>query len=389
MPKNRPMTENPAPLSPLPPGSTIGILGSGQLGRMLALAAANLGFRTHIFSPDGFPDGSSGHSPAGQVAHAETVAAYDDLEAIARFGDTVDVATYEFENVPAETAAELARHTRLFPAARALDVAQDRLTEKTFLTSIGQMTAPFKPVDTLEDLGAAASEIGLPAVLKTRRLGYDGKGQMIIRTESELEDACTAMKGAPSILEGFIPFDCEISVIAARAHTGATITWTPGENIHRDHILSATIVPARVSDKTIAAARAAAENILTELGYVGVIGVEFFVMKDETILINEIAPRVHNSGHWTEAACTISQFEQHIRAICGWPLIPPGRHSDAIMYNLIGPDIEKWPKIAEMEDVLLTLYGKTEARAGRKMAHATRLFAKGSLHSKDDLPLTL
>lgn len=383
------MTEKTALLSPLPPGSTIGILGSGQLGRMLALAAADLGLRTHIYSPDSFPDGSAGHSPAGQVADAETIAAYDDLEAIARFGDTVDVATYEFENVPAETAAELARHTRLFPAARALDVAQDRLTEKTFLTSIGQKTAPFKPVDTFQDLKTATTEIGLPAVLKTRRFGYDGKGQTILRTENDLENAYAAMKGAPAILEGFIPFDCEISVIAARALTGETITWTPGENIHRDHILSATIVPARVSNKAITIARAAAENILTELGYVGVIGVEFFVMGDDQVLINEIAPRVHNSGHWTEAACTVSQFEQHIRAICGWPLTTPDRHSDAIMYNLIGADIDKGPTIAEMESVVLTLYGKAKARPGRKMAHATRLFPKGSLKSKDDLPLTL
>lgn len=383
------MTGKNTPLSPLPPGSTIGILGSGQLGRMLALAAANLGLRTHIYSPDGFSDGSPGHSPAGQIAHAETVAAYDDLAAIAHFGDVVDVATYEFENVPAETAAELANHTRLFPAARALDVAQDRLTEKSFLTSIGEKTAPFKPVDTLEDLKTAASDIGLPAVLKTRRLGYDGKGQTIIRTEHDLEDACTAMNGASSILEGFIPFTCEISVIAARGQDGKTITWTPGENIHRDHILATTIVPARVSAETITTARAAAENVLSRLDYVGVIGVEFFVMQDGSLLINEIAPRVHNSGHWTEAACTISQFEQHIRAICGWPLVDPGRHSDAIMYNLVGADIEKWPEIADMENVLLTLYGKKDARPGRKMAHATRLFPKGSLKSKDDLPLTL
>lgn len=356
---------------------------------MLALAAANLGFRTHIYSPDGFADGRAGHSPAGQVAHGETVAAYEDLQAIARFGDTVDVATYEFENVPAETAAELGRHTALFPAARALDVAQDRLTEKNFLTSIGERVAPFEPVDSLAALKRAVSKIGLPAVLKTRRLGYDGKGQRIIRTEGDLDEAMSAMNDAPSILEGFIPFACEISVIAARGQDGATLTWSPGENIHRDHILATTIVPARVSDDTIKAARAAAENILTSLDYVGVIGVEFFVMGDGALLINEIAPRVHNSGHWTEAACTISQFEQHIRAICGWPLVEPGRHSDAIMYNLIGDDVKRWPELARREDLLLTLYGKTHARAGRKMAHATRLFPRGTLKTLGDLPLTL
>lgn len=383
------MTDDRPAAAPLPPGSIIGILGSGQLGRMLALAAANLGFRTHIYSPDGFPDGSAGHSPAGQVAHAETVAAYEDLEAIARFGDTVDVATYEFENVPAETAAELGRHTRLFPAAKALDVAQDRLTEKNFLISIGEKTAPYEPVDGLDDLKRAVAEIGIPAVLKTRRLGYDGKGQRIIRTQSDLEDALSVMNGTPSILEGFIPFNCEISVIAARGQGGETVTWSPGENIHRDHILATTIVPARVNDAAIAAARAAAENVLTSLDYVGVIGVEFFVVDDGSLLINEIAPRVHNSGHWTEAACVVSQFEQHIRAICGWPLVDPGRHSDAIMYNLIGDDVERWPDIATMKNTRLTLYGKAHARPGRKMAHVTRLYPRGSLKSRTDLPLTL
>lgn len=383
------MPETSTASAPLPPGSTIGILGSGQLGRMLALAAANLGFRTHIYSPDGFPDGSAGHSPAGQIAHHETVAAYEDLAAIARFGDSVDVATYEFENVPAATAAELARHTNLAPGARALDVAQDRITEKTFLTSIGETTAPFRGVDTAEDLDQAVSEIGLPAVLKTRRFGYDGKGQVIIRTESDLESALAAMNGSPSILEGFIPFKCEISVIAARGQDGTTITWSPGENIHTNHILATTIVPARVADDTIRTARTAAENILARLDYVGVIGVEFFVLESGALLINEIAPRVHNSGHWTEAACTLSQFEQHIRAICGWPLVDPGRHSDAIMYNLIGAETEKWREIAASENMLLTLYGKAHARPGRKMAHATRLFPKGSLKSMKDLPLTL
>jgi 5-(carboxyamino)imidazole ribonucleotide synthase len=356
---------------------------------MMALAAANLGLRTHIYSPDGFPDGTPGHSPAGQIAHHETIGAYEDLEAIARFGDTVDVATYEFENVPAETAAELAKHTRLAPGARALDVAQDRITEKDFLTAIGEKTAPYKSVDTLDDLKKAISKIGLPAVLKTRRFGYDGKGQVIIRSRDDVERAFAAMKGAPSILEGFIPFKCEISVIAARSQRGRTESWTPGENIHRDHILAVTIVPARVADETIRAARTAAENVLALLEYVGVIGVEFFVLEDGSILINEIAPRVHNSGHWTEAACVLSQFEQHIRAICGWPLVDPGRHSDAIMYNLIGDDVDKWEDIAGTKNMELTLYGKEHARPGRKMAHATRLYPKGTLASLKDLPLTL
>lgn len=373
------MTKPATPTTPLPPGSTIGILGSGQLGRMLALAAANLGLRTHIYSPDGGPDGAAGHSPAGQVAHHETIGAYDDLAAIARFGASVDAATYEFENVPAATAAELARHTRLFPGARALDVAQDRLTEKTFLTSVGETTAPFKAVDSLSDLETALAEIGRPAVLKTRRFGYDGKGQTIIREETKSADAWALMNNAPSILEGFIPFEREISVIAARAATGETITYAPGENLHKNHILAKTLVPARVSAETAARARSAADTVLRQLDYVGVIGIEFFVLPSGDLLINEIAPRVHNSGHWTEAACTVSQFEMHMRAVAGWPLVDPGRHSDARMENLVGDEVNRWQDLARDPDTLLTLYGKAETREGRKMGHATRLFPKGTL----------
>ena len=365
--------------APLPPGSTIGILGSGQLGRMMALAAANLGLRTHIYSPDGGPEGQTGHSPAGQVAHNETIADYDDLSAIARFGDTVDAATYEFENVPAATAAELAKHTRLFPDARALDVAQDRLSEKTFLTEIGEKTAPFRNVESLEDLTRAISEIGTPAVLKTRRFGYDGKGQTIIREGDSLQGAWALMKDAPSILEGFIPFEREISVIAARSVVGDIVVYTPGENIHENHILATTLVPARISEETDLGARAAAENIIQSLSYVGVIGIELFVLPSGELLINEIAPRVHNSGHWTEAACTISQFELHIRAVAGWPLVDPYRHSDARMENLIGQDVERWKDLAHEDKTFITLYGKSETRQGRKMGHVTRLFARGEL----------
>lgn len=346
---------------------------------MLALAAANLGLRTHIYSPDGGPDGKPGHSPAGQVAHSEMIANYDDLQSIADFGDVVDAATYEFENVPAATAAELANHTRLFPDARALDVAQDRLSEKTFLTDIGEKTAPFRNVESLDDLTKAVSETGLPAVLKTRRFGYDGKGQTIIRDKAELEEAWKLMKDSPSILEGFIPFEKEISVIAARSVGGDIVVYTPGENIHENHILATTLVPARISEDTDRSARTAAENVIQSLNYVGVIGIEFFVLPSGDLLINEIAPRVHNSGHWTEAACTISQFELHIRAVAGWPLVDPYRHSDARMENLIGQDVERWKDLSHQDKTFITLYGKTETREGRKMGHVTKLYPRDEL----------
>jgi 5-(carboxyamino)imidazole ribonucleotide synthase len=383
------MKDKPSSATPLAPGSTIGILGSGQLGRMLTLAASNLGLRTHIYSPDGGPNGQPGYSPAGQVAQVETIGAYEDLEAIARFGRSVDAATYEFENVPAATAAELATHTSLFPDARALDVAQDRLTEKNYLSSIGQKTALYAKVDGPEDLMKAVDRIGLPAVIKTRRFGYDGKGQAIIRDRQDISQAWEAMNNAPSILEGFIGFEKEISVIAARSRTGDVIVYTPGENLHRDHILVTTLVPARVADATDKAARKAAKAVITALNYVGVIGIEFFVMSDRSLLINEIAPRVHNSGHWTAAACVISQFEQHMRAVAGWPLIDPGRHSDALMYNLIGDQADQWQSIAAAPSTLFTLYGKHEAREGRKMAHATKLYKRGEVAKLQEIPDSL
>ena len=346
--------------SALPPGSTIGILGGGQLGRMLALAAARLGMKTHIFCPD--PE-----SPAFDVTPHKTVAAYSDEAALAAFASTVDVVTYEFENVPAETARFLAALKPLRPDGRALEVAQDRLREKAFIAAAHIPVAPYRGVATADELVAALLEIGTPAVLKTTRLGYDGKGQRIVRDGAEAGAAFAALDPKPLVLEAFIPFEREISVVIARGLDGATAAFEPAENVHRHHILHTSTVPAAISaDLRIAAVEAAAA-IADALGYVGVLGVEFFVTGDD-LLVNEIAPRVHNSGHWTEAVCVTDQFEQHIRAICGWPLGDPTRLADVVMENLIGDDgVDITPRLRQ--GVRPHLYGKREARPGRKMGH--------------------
>lgn len=353
----------------LPPGSTIGILGGGQLGRMLALAAAELGFRVHIYAPEET-------SPAAEVASAATHAAYDDEAALIAFADAVDVVTYEFENVPGETARILSEHAPVRPGAKALTTSQDRLDEKNFLNGLGIATAPFVPVDTLEDLTVALKQLGTPAVLKTRRFGYDGKGQVKINHMDEAAAAIKALAGAPAILEGFMPFEKEVSVIAARAQDGSSAVYDVSENVHRDHILHTTTVPA-VIDATLAVdARAISEHIAHGLGYVGVIGVEFFVLKEGTeprLCVNEFAPRVHNSGHWTSDACTVGQFEQHIRAVAGWPLGDPARHCDAVMTNLIGSEVDDWSTHANVPHRAIHLYGKRDARPGRKMGHITDL----------------
>lgn len=347
--------------------STIGIIGGGQLGRMLAMAAARLNFRTIILEPQA-------DCPAAQVANRQIVAAYDDPAGLAELAAACDVITYEFENVPVEAAQTLAASKPVYPPAKALEVAQDRLVEKQFLNSCGIETARFHAVDSQADLEAALSDFGGKGVLKTRRLGYDGKGQKVFKGSDERADGVfEAMGNVPLILESFVAFEREVSVIAARAVDGTIKAFDLAENVHLNGILHTSTLPARISAETAHAARTAAERLLSGLDYVGVIGMEFFVMSDGGLIANEIAPRVHNSGHWTEAACVVSQFEQHIRAVGGLPLGDPARHSDCVMTNLIGDDIHDVPQWLSKSNVLVHLYGKAEARAARKMGHVTQL----------------
>lgn len=356
------------PAGPLSIGSTIGIVGGGQLGRMLAMAAARLGYRTVVLEPQ--PD-----CPAAQVANRQIVAAYDDPAALAELAAASSVVTYEFENVPVAAAAALAAKVPVSPPSRALEMAQDRLVEKTFLNGIGIATARFHPVDDDAQLTEALSAFGGSGVLKTRRLGYDGKGQRVFRNMEAggYSGTCEAMGNVPLILEELVPFEREVSVIAARATSGAVVAYDPAENVHRDGILHTSTLPATIAPQTAAAAHEAARKILEALDYVGVVGVEFFVLADGSLLANELAPRVHNSGHWTEAACFVSQFEQHIRAVAGLPLGSALRHADCVMENLIGDDILRAPALLAEPDVMLHLYGKAEARPGRKMGHFTHI----------------
>ncbi|RLK11301.1 5-(carboxyamino)imidazole ribonucleotide synthase [Ruegeria conchae] len=349
----------------LPTGATIGILGGGQLGRMLSVAAARLGFKAHIFEPGTNP-------PAGQVADRVTTAAYDDENALKAFAESVDVITYEFENIPTQALDLLEAHRPIRPGREALRVSQDRLTEKTFLRGLGLKTAPFADITDLNSLQAAIDEIGTPAILKTRRFGYDGKGQARLRTPDDAEAALGDMAGAPSILEGFVEFSHEVSVIAARGLDGQVACFDPGENVHRDGILHTTTIPARLSPAQRTDAVLLAANILNALDYVGVMGVELFVTP-EGLIVNEIAPRVHNSGHWTQNGCAVDQFEQHIRAVTGWPLGDGQRHSDVVMENLIGHDMDRVPELARERDIALHLYGKTDVKVGRKMGHFNRI----------------
>ncbi len=369
------MTEMRALHGPLPPGSTIGILGGGQLGRMLALAAARLGLKTHIYSNEADP-------PAFQVAALRTRAAYDDRHALQAFAASCDALTFEFENVPSATVALLARAKPANPNARALDVAQERFAEKTFIANLGLKTAEFALADNPEEARAALKKIGAPAILKTRRLGYDGKGQAKVTGAGEIAQALEALKGAPAILERFVDFAFEASVIAARGSDGSFAAYDPPENLHAHHILRRSTVPARLNKAQAEEARAIARKLAEALDYVGVLCVELFVTKNGDLLVNEIAPRVHNSGHWTLEACAVSQFEQHIRAIAGWPLGDATRHSDAVMDNLIGEDARDWLSLAASGGAL-HLYGKSDIRAGRKMGHVTRLSLKSAACSGD------
>jgi 5-(carboxyamino)imidazole ribonucleotide synthase len=348
----------------VPPGSTIGIIGGGQLGRMLAMAAAQLGYRTHIYAPDA-------DSIAAEVAGEFTQGAFDDAAALARFAAGVDVVTYEFENIPTGPLAGL---ERLHPPVRALEIAQDRLEEKEFVASLGGRPAPFAAVEDRAGLDSALATIGAPAVLKTRRLGYDGKGQARIMTPEEAESAWAAIDGAPSVLEKFIRFDAEFSILLCRAADGETVFWSAPRNVHKDGILDTSTVPAGAAlDPAIARGRALAARIAAALDYVGVMAVEFFALGGEAIF-NEMAPRVHNSGHWTIEGAVTSQFENHIRAVCG---LPPGGTALTAprveLRNLIGADAEGWREILADPCARLHLYGKGEARPGRKMGHVTRL----------------
>ncbi|WP_299141719.1 5-(carboxyamino)imidazole ribonucleotide synthase [uncultured Tateyamaria sp.] len=350
---------------PLAPGATIGILGGGQLGRMLSVAASRLGFRTHVFDPGALP-------PAGDVAHLVTTAPYEDNDALYAFASTVDVITYEFENIPTLTLDALEDHAPIRPGREALRVSQDRLVEKEFLAGLGLKTAPYADVPDMAALATALGQIGAPAILKTRRFGYDGKGQARIMDPGDAQAALDDMQGAPAILEGFVDFSHEVSVIAARGQDGAVACFDPGENVHRDGILHTTTVPARLSPSQRTDAILMAANILNALDYVGVLGVELFVTPGG-LIVNEIAPRVHNSGHWTQNGCVVDQFEQHIRAVAGWPLGDGARHADVVMENLIGDDMDRVPKLAADPATALHLYGKAEARAGRKMGHVNRV----------------
>ena len=352
----------------LEPGATIGILGSGQLGRMLALAAARLGFKCHIFAPDR-------DSPAFDVVRESTRADYDDEQALARFAESVDVVTYEFENIPAETAAFLAPLVPVLPDPRILATTQDRIAEKDFIAGLGIGTAPYAAVATSAELSTALDRIGRPAVLKTRRFGYDGKGQAAIAKDAAAEAAWQDVGAQPSILEAFVPFVREVSVVATRAADGTVECFDLTENEHRDHILKVSRVPAAVSDATAQEARRIAETIAHHFDYIGVLAVEMFVLGDGTLLVNEIAPRVHNSGHWTLDGASVSQFEQHIRAVAGWPLGKPIRKSRVEMTNLIGHEVDDYRKWLTVPGAAVHLYGKIAVRPGRKMGHVTRLFA--------------
>ena len=342
-------------------GATIGILGGGQLGRMLAVAAARLGFRTHIFEPGANP-------PAGDVAHALTTAGYDDVDALTAFAKSVDIVTFEFENIPTDALDVIENITPIRPNREALRTSQDRLVEKQFLEGLGLTVAPFADIANAADLEAAITTIGAPSILKTRRFGYDGKGQSRLRSADDAAGALADMAGNPAVLEGFVNFTAEVSVIAARSPSGEVACFDPGENVHRDGILHSTTVPARLSAAQRMDAVLLAAKILNALDYVGVLGVELFVTP-QGFIVNEIAPRVHNSGHWTQNGCAVDQFEQHIRAVAGWPLGDGSRYADVVMENLIGDDMDRVPELAKQRDTALHLYGKADVKPGRKMGH--------------------
>ncbi|UEM19465.1 5-(carboxyamino)imidazole ribonucleotide synthase [Skermanella mucosa] len=360
------------PVRTVAPGGTIGMLGGGQLGRMTALAAARLGYRTHVYSPDR-------DSPCAQVSAAETVAGYGDHEALARFARSVDVVTLEWENIPVQTVAFLAKFVPVHPGPGVLAIAQDRLLEKDFVNRLGIATAPWRPARCPGQAASAFQEIGTPCVMKSARMGYDGKGQVKLTGDVAPVDAWKSIGGVDAIVEGFVDFALEISVIVARGQDGAMAAYPAVENRHADHILDETIAPAAVAPEIADEAGRIACRIAQALQFVGVLAVEMFVTRDGEVLVNEVAPRPHNSGHWTIDACAASQFEQLVRAVCGLPLGSVERTADAVMKNLIGSDVDQWQALLAEPGARLHLYGKAEARPGRKMGHVTRLVPLGSI----------
>jgi len=358
----------------LPPNSIIGILGGGQLGRMTSLAAAKLGYRCHIFCPEEM-------EPAVDIAAFHTKAAFDDVKALEAFAKSVDVVTLEWENVPQQTLEIVARHTSVYPGTNVLRVAQDREQEKTFARSIGIGTTDFAIVHSAAELEQVLKSFKLPAILKSTRMGYDGKGQVKITPTTNPADAWKEMGSTTGILEAFVDFACEVSVIVAARADGAVATYPVVENIHRNHILAETHAPANIDHAIALEAEHAARLLAEKIGLVGLLAVEFFVLRQpdaqgHRVLMNEIAPRPHNSGHWTMDACTTSQFEQLVRAVCGLPLGDTTPHSRAVMHNLIGEDQNRWPELLKQPQTSLHLYGKSEIRAGRKMGHVNVLKGK-------------
>jgi len=358
---------------PLAPNATIGLVGGGQLGRMSALSAARLGYRCHILTRET-------DSPAAQISHAVTISDYSDPVSLRAFAGAVDVISFEFENVSAEGLDLLASIRPVRPAPSVLRISQDRVDEKTFLNRAGVATAPWAPVGSRQELHEAVQRIGLPAVLKTTRLGYDGKGQAMLRAPEDLDAAWERLTPKPLILEGFVDFAQEISVVVARGADGSLSCFDTVENRHRNHILDLTLAPARISAAVDLAAQSIGRRVAEALDLTGLLAVEMFLDSAGSVLVNEIAPRPHNSGHWTIDACPASQFELHIRAIAGLPLPPAVRHSDAVMKNLIGPEgIALWPAALAEPGLIPHLYGKAQALDGRKMGHVTRLFPRGAL----------
>lgn len=362
-------------MAALPPGSRIGILGGGQLGRMIAMAASRLGYRCHIYAPEA-------DQPAAQVVADVTRADYADIQALQDFAGKVDVVTYEFENIPVEPVAALADLVPVRPGVAALRITQDRLFEKDFCNRHAAPTAPYRAVSSVKDLEAAIDALGLPLILKTRRMGYDGKGQRRIDSREQAAQAFAELRSDLLIAEGFVPFQKEISVVLARSLDGAMQSFGAVENIHRHHILWRSFAPAGIDAALAAEAEAMAQRLAVGLDYVGVLAVEMFVV-DGRVVVNEMAPRVHNSGHWTLDAAITSQFEQHVRAVCGLPLGSAERLADAVMENLIGDEIDAWPKLLAEPASKLHLYGKAEARPGRKMGHVTRLYPLGQRPSAE------
>lgn len=357
-------------LRPILPGSIIGVLGSGQLGRMFAIAARRMGYRVHTFSPET-------DTPTGQIADVEIKAQYDDLHAVRSFAAAVDVVTFEFENVHSTTAEAAAEYAPVRPGGRVLHTTQHRLREKTFLAANGFPVTPFRSVLSLEDLRAALAEFGYPSILKTAGFGYDGKGQSRITTPEEAEPAYIATGRQEMILEAFVDFACELSVVGARGMDGAFAHWGVIENSHRNHILDLSIAPARVSPEIEREAIGITRAVLEELEVVGVLCVEFFLTRDGRLLINEMAPRPHNSGHLTFDACVTSQFEQQLRAVCGLPLGSTELLRPAAMANLLGDLWQqgepRWSAACAFPEVKLHLYGKLEPKPGRKMGHLTAM----------------